>query len=551
MANNIMAKFAVAANSRSLCGILDMLLATSAQWFQRPEQGAIGFQCVSLLLGLPEEDTGDIINNTGIQCYSQIRKNSQCFNVLFKLSLLLKSETNSIKAILLDDDNSLFRIRNNSKKIDFVDGLFLLALKFAAIEIKTETSSSSNTSYLVIHDFTFEMMKIPLLTSLLSPKVLSVFVKWPYFNSVVGVLAAAVRKGGDRRMAWDEDRYMHSEGRRNSGLESGHWILGNVLTLFSPLSLLLQGAAGSSTTASSQAASATSSHDAMLFNDASMMNYFQLCVSLMDHFGVGGILQGQSGVTVRKDDQHSSIALIATGFPFYLKQQYLSICDSKAHLVFSNRIFGDVVLCDDTYISSRKRQDDLDNISSALKSNSIQMTNRSMMEEVTTANSWFGSTSKWAQSVSTSLSTTSTSFLSMFSSKPKRAAAAIPVVPVGANPTSNGTVNMKLISCFCSFWASMLPLAASANVDSAPWKAVSSISFSADLLSKLWYCAVQHNIDAFAKNFPADSSSCYRHDNNDSSLDGFRFLICLVSLMKTCLIAVDDAELYEIGVSYH
>jgi len=112
------------------------------------------------------------------------------------------------------------------------------------------------------------------------------------------------------------------------------------------------------------------------------------------------------------------------------------------------------------------------------------------------------------------------------------------------------------VNSLCSLWNAILPSAAAAAVDSHPWRALSSLSFSPQSIELLWIARLalggpEASRVGFQNPTGKDIKQLRgsREKANEKDKDSNAALGCLCSCLKLCLIVLDDSELYEQEVS--
>ena len=302
-------------------------------------------------------------------------------------------------------------------------------------------------------------------------------------------------------------------------IPDSYWILGNTLS-FSPY---------------------CSSDESIHLADCDLKLFLSTCTIWLTEHPMNDVLLGRKGITWAR----SGSSMTAVALPDGLEKQVLSLLSGDVIRHLSNRYLSNVWFTSegwDSVVCSK----DMENIKAALSSDSYVMT-KSALKHVEQEKTWF--TSKWARKLTSSfVETINAPFATAFQATKSATSSGLPL-------PSPGGVNLSMVGSLCQLWAILLTQASMATNDSLPRKALMTLAFSGGMVERLWVAFLLScglDSDGFARNYSMDRLTLASLDKRhvvDSAADSFAILICFVALFRAHLLALNDSELYDKGVS--
>ena len=269
--------------------------------------------------------------------------------------------------------------------------------------------------------------------------------------------------------------------------------------------------------------------------------YLTTCLSLLTRYSVPGVLFGKGGILWSRDGTE----MTATAVPKHLAAQVLALYDSSLLASLLSRILVPL----STELTALGSEADLKDVK-----DSLSQTSHNVAQEAVKADpsgGWF--TSKWASRLMNSVSASWQSLLTTTGRGTEaargesRGQQLVKDTSVDVTGTAPAPVDMSLVGALCSLWSLLLSHASIASMESVPWTALSSLSFSPTAIPLLWTARLAlADEEAVAVGYrkPLGLNSVTNQKSWEKAP-----LVCLCAALKTCLVALDDSELYEDGVS--
>ena len=367
---------------------------------------------------------------------------------------------------------------------------------------------------------TVELLSIPMITLMLSPSFVENFLFHTALSTSSNRICLLLLLDSVFDYEMFRARYNISANTCHPHIPNAFWILGNILS-FSQYCL----------------SSAPSTH----LTDGDLKLYLDTCTIWLMENPMNDILLGRKGITWAR----SGSSMTAVAIPDGLENQVLSLLNGDVIRYLSNRYLSTVWFSSEGWDSVASSKD-MEEIQSALSSNSYVMT-KSALKHVEQENTWF--TSKWARKLTSSFVETINAPFSTAFQATKSASGSLGM-------KSSEGANLTMVGSLCRLWAILLTQASMATNDSLPRKALMTLAFSGGTIERLWAAFLLScglDSDGFARNHSIDRfvlvSSDKRHAAVDSVTDCFAILICFVALFRAHLLALNDSELYDKGVS--
>ena len=513
---------------------------------------------------------------------------SQLFNIIIALNnnFYIKSNDNSCKNVDNTQNINSYNINNSN--------LFSSLLKF---DITTTISTSINKAKQDDKEDEDERMKlfvqyifsIPMLTLFLSSQNLTDFCSSLYFLQLLSFLLSSETiplssstTASTETSNNDYDNIRNRKMNMNNGneyldnnlcmqtIKSGLWILGNLLSLLPCLLQLIE---------------------SRIISMDILSRYIHVSSIWFERYMPRSFLQGKNNIIWHKT-QSSNV--IAVALPYGLEKQLLTVYQESVMLMLLKQsLFVDYVnsnsndndnnyssRCTDNSSNVNRYDDnitdnnldwfvnesDMKEISESLHSSSYTITSTTLQHDVESS-TWL--TAKWAKKIVNNLFSNFTTKKSYSSS--------------GSSSSSSSKLkdvslkrdNLQLLHSICKLWGNIMPNAACSNIDTLQWKSISLLTFTNNsiVISRLWYVLFNqlchHDINKLINSYllsyksihhvlltiqgsPLSSSSLSQSINvhKDSTDDVLNLLVTLLSFLRVSLIALDDSELYDCGVSY-
>jgi hypothetical protein len=312
------------------------------------------------------------------------------------------------------------------------------------------------------------------------------------------------------------------------GIETGHWLLGNLSSCASDI-FAVDGAQPGSR----------------------RVSFLNACRNLLHAYPLPNLLCGRQTTIWTK----IGASLTAASVPIPLQRQILE--DGLLMPSFLRMLI-------ETYLQRipssalRVLEADATEVSEALAAhrNALDMAQQSLQ------NLQQGSfTSKWAKRLLQNMGISSPSLPNIFARETKPVAAAVTATDEMSEESSAALQHQQLdedgLVALLKLWTTLLPLAALSPPDSIPWRAISSIAFSkqvsARLLGAAYHLLSKHDAKASLDNHVqsikiADELISFGQSTSSRvrKPDGvLAALICLAATLKVALITTDDDELYR------
>eukprot|EP01041_Mallomonas_annulata_P005961 gene5961-12031_t len=396
-------------------------------------------------------------------------------------------------------------------------------------------------------EFSREIFACPVSIAQLSNDAVRRLCRWKHFESLLDLFSSTTN--------------LALPPSPNPAFLSGQWLLGNVCSLATFLDIL---------------PSTTTSHDDddrdhVLISSLLLKKYLNICTSLISRYTIPGIFSGRPGVLWSR----VGAQLVAAGVPSTLSHQVLTLLDPKLLTALVSRILAPLA----TDLNGLGSTEDVKNIRDALTNSGDAMAQQAA-KVATSDGSWFGA--KWAKklinSVSSAFTTsiTNSSSTSQSQSQTKVSASFIAssMTETTEIPMSEFPVDMLLVISLSELWGLLLPPAASAPVESIPWKSLSVLCFSPQVISLLWTARLAlGGVEAERVGYRSATSSStsppptststtsssslsllYRGGGAGASRENetvipaaAAVLVCLCACLKIALVVLDETELYDQG----
>ena len=353
---------------------------------------------------------------------------------------------------------------------------------------------------------------------------------------------------------------------------SGQWLLGNLCSLgpFLPLLAPLQ---------PTREAEAKGERTAVeVISDPLLVKYFNLLSSLLVKWDVPGVWAGKCSVIWERD----GAVLQASAVPKALQQQIVSLMDPEfLRALYMRCVRPFPFPLATTGASEEKGQrrsslppllrplqpcpDDVTEVRQALSSTGLKLV-RDTLKDQQDSSTLLGGGSKWASKIMASIrgvfgggqSSRAPSAQEAFdAARSSRLAATAEAENSGRGDDEAASLfppNEEVVLSLCRLWGLIFPHAASAPHESACWKGLSSLAFSTRALGRLWGVAVC----AVTRGQRPSAPLSFAPDGGDFSTardlcpgvgGGLAALVNVAAVIKIVAIALDDAELYDQGVS--
>lgn len=364
--------------------------------------------------------------------------------------------------------------------------------------------------------------------------------------------------------------------------KSGQWLLGNLASLGPYLSLSSPVAPPPPPPRDDRKSSSGSNPgDQEPLPNSLLVSYFNLLSALLVRYNVPGVWGGKCGVVWARE----GAVLQASAVPKALQMQLLALLDSsflRTLYMRCVRPFPLPVGNDFQDSSEQKRltklprcmrplvpcEKDVAEVREALGSTGLTLI-RSTLQEEQEASTLLGGGSKWASKIFSSIKDAFSSGQSRAPTSQQASEASrssrLDTAPDGKTSTSDDEEpsvfppNEEVVLALARMWSLILPAAASAPHESACWKGLATLAFSTKALGRLWGVAVSAAANSsHGTSNPLASALCFASVGNEFSVErdmypgaggGFAVLVNVAAVMRLSCIVLDDAELYDKGVS--
>jgi len=360
-------------------------------------------------------------------------------------------------------------------------------------------------------------------------------------------------------------------------IKSGLWILGNLLSLLPCLLQLIE---------------------SRIISMDILSRYIHVSSIWFERYMPCSFLQGKNNIIWHKT-QSSNV--IAVALPYGLEKQLLTVYQMSVMLrLLKLSLFVDYVNSnsnnndnndnssnvnryDDNITDNNLdwfiNESDMKEISESLNSSSYTITSTTLQHDVESS-TWL--TAKWAKKIVNNLFSNFTTKKSYSSSSGSSSSGSSGSGSSSSSNSSNSKLkdvslkrdNLQLLHSICKLWGNIMPNAACSNIDTLQWKSISLLTFTNNsiVISRLWYVLFNqlchHDINKLINSYllsyksihhvlltiqgSSSSSSLSQSINvhKDSTDDVLNLLVTLLSFLRVSLIALDDSELYDCGVSY-
>lgn len=337
-------------------------------------------------------------------------------------------------------------------------------------------------------NFTREVLGTPHVTCLITPATTAALATWPLLGPL---LLQLLDKLNNNTLALPP--------LNHEVIQSGQVLFGNIASLAPKLPILptlTKMTDGSRSGQTKPSASSSAVFDSVnghggeyfYYTDSVVQTYLLTTTALIAKYPIPGVFQGKSGVMWAKD----GTSMTASAIPIALHAQALCLLKPD----YLRALYSRILLPVRVDLANYEMDSDRQAIQQALTKTGLQLA-QDVIKQEQESSVWF--TSKWASKLVTKVTKSiglksggSSEVISTNGSNSGNTESGYSALSTEMEehtvtlPDSEFDLNPELVACLSSQWALLLTQAAGSPIHSAPWRALSTLTYATNSLDRLW-----------------------------------------------------------------